>query len=73
MSDTLSGILDLVLWRDGGQRQARRNAWRAMVDDNVRARARADAEAAMRVEVAAAATPVSSTHGAHGEGRLLSR
>jgi len=50
MHDFLSaveGLADLVLWRDGGQRQARRNAWRAMVVDNARARARAEAEAAL--------------------------
>ena len=70
MNDTVNGLLDLVLWRDGGQRQARRNAWRAMVADNVRARARADADAALRAEVAASAVPVSSTHGAQGEGRV---
>jgi hypothetical protein len=69
MSDTLTGILDLVLWRDGGQRQARRNAWRAMVADNIRARERADVADALRAE--AGAGPVSSTHGARGEGRVL--
>ena len=70
MSEALNGLLDLVLWRDGGQRQARRNAWRAMVADNVRARARADADAALRAEAVASAAPVSSTHGAQGEGRV---
>jgi len=71
MSDTLNAFLDLMLWRDGGQRQARRNAWRAMVADNVRARARADAAEALRAETAGVGAPVSSTHGAEGEGRVL--
>lgn len=70
MSDTLTGILDLLLWRDGGQRQARRNAWRAMVADNVRARERAEVADAVRATAAAADRPVSSTHGASGEGRV---
>lgn len=65
MRDALDGILDLVLWRDGGQRQARRNAWAAMVADNVRARARADAEAVLAA-VTREPVPVSSEHGAHG-------
>jgi len=56
-------IADLVLWRDGGQRQARRNAWRAMVADNARARARTEAEEAL------AAPPYPRDHGAGGEGR----
>jgi hypothetical protein len=50
MGDFLSsveGLADLLLWRDGGQRQARRNAWRAMVVDNARARARAEAADAL--------------------------
>ena len=71
MSDTVNAFLDLLLWRDGGQRQARRNAWRAMVADNTRARARADAAEAFRAQAATLATPVSSTHGAEGEGRVL--
>ena len=71
MSDTVNGLLDLLLWRDGGQRQARRNAWRAMVADNVRARARADAAEALRTESGRPAVAVSSTHGAQGEGRVL--
>ena len=60
---SLSSFVDLLIWRDGGQRHARRNAWRAMVADNVRARDRAEAAAAM---------PVSSEHGASGEGRHVS-
>jgi len=72
MSDTLNGLLDLLLWRDGGQRQARRNAWRAMVADNARARARTEAADALRTVTPAMATPVSSTHGTRGEGRVLS-
>jgi hypothetical protein len=49
MRDTirnLNSITDVVFWRDGGQRQARRNAWAAMVADAQRARERADAAAA---------------------------
>ena len=65
MGTTLEGILDLVLWRDGGQRGARRNAWAAMVADNVRARARADAEAVVAA-VSVTGSPVSSEHGARG-------
>jgi hypothetical protein len=45
---SVTGLADLVLWRDGGQRQARRNAWAAMVVDNARARARAEADVAQR-------------------------
>lgn len=52
------GLLDLLLWRDGGQRQARRNAWAAMSDDNRRARDRAEAEAAVNRLLA---EPVSAT------------
>jgi hypothetical protein len=33
------------VWRDGGQRGAKRNAWQAMAADNVRARDRAEAVA----------------------------
>jgi hypothetical protein len=33
------------LWRDGGQRGAKRNVWQAMAADNVRARDRAEANA----------------------------
>jgi hypothetical protein len=72
MRDTLvniGGIVDLLLWRDGGQRQARRNAWRAMVADNVRARERADAADAVRAATSVSSGPVSSGHGARGEGR----
>ena len=50
MGQTVVGMTWTVvatLWRDGGQRQARRNAWAAMVADNVRARERADAAAAV--------------------------
>jgi hypothetical protein len=50
MGDFLSSVgalADLLLWRDGGQRQARRNAWRAMVVDHARARARAEAADAL--------------------------
>ena len=44
---SISSLAELLLWRDGGQRQARRNAWQSMVLDSARARARADADAAM--------------------------
>ena len=37
-----------TVWQDGGQRRARRNAWRAMVDDTARARLREEAEDAVR-------------------------
>jgi hypothetical protein len=53
----LAGLADLLLWRDGGQRGARRNAWRSMVVDRARARARASADAAFAaVEAPSAAT-----------------
>ena len=53
--NAVEGIADLVLWRYGGQRQARRNAWRAMVVDNARSRARSEAaEALLRVDHAVA-------------------
>jgi hypothetical protein len=51
MEQTVLGItrwVALTLWRDGGQRGARRNAWRAMVDDTQRSRERAEVEAALR-------------------------
>lgn len=50
MEQTIRGItrwVGLSLWRDGGQRGARRNAWRAMVDDTQRSRERAEVEAAL--------------------------
>jgi len=50
MRETVAGVAGWVvttLWRDGGQRQARRNAWAAMVNDSQRARARAEAAAAV--------------------------
>jgi hypothetical protein len=65
---SVSSFVDLLLWRDGGQRHARRNAWRAMVTDNVRARERSEAAAALP----ASSSAVSSTHGASSEGRHLS-
>jgi hypothetical protein len=64
---SVSSFVDLLLWRDGGQRHARRNAWRAMVADNIRARERAEAAAALP-----ASSAVSSEHGASSEGRHLS-
>jgi hypothetical protein len=51
----ISGLAEIVLWRDGGQRQARRNAWAAMVSDARRARDRAEAETAV-ARVTATAT-----------------
>jgi hypothetical protein len=51
MEQTVLGItrwVALTLWRDGGQRGARRNAWRAMADDTQRSRERAEVEAALR-------------------------
>ena len=45
---SISSLADVLFWRDGGQRRARRNAWAAMVVDNARARARGDAEQALR-------------------------
>jgi hypothetical protein len=65
MGASFEGILDLILWRDGGQRGARRNAWAAMVADNVRARARSDADAVLAA-MSPITTPVSSEHGARG-------
>lgn len=50
MRETLRGIgslADLALWRDGGQRQAKRNAWAAMVADSRRSRERAEVAAAI--------------------------
>jgi hypothetical protein len=44
---SISSLAEILLWRDGGQRHARRNAWAAMVVDSARARARAEAEAAL--------------------------
>jgi len=50
MRETLrnvSSLAEIVLWRDGGQRQARRNAWAAMVADANRSRERAEVAAAV--------------------------
>jgi hypothetical protein len=50
MRDTLrsvTSLAEIVLWRDGGQRRSRRNAWAAMAADTRRARERADAAAAV--------------------------
>jgi hypothetical protein len=44
---SISSLAESVLWLDGGQRQARRNAWAAMVTDAQRARERVDAAAAV--------------------------
>lgn len=44
---SLSSLAEFVLWRDGGQRQARRNAWAAMAVDTRRSRERAEVAAAV--------------------------
>ena len=44
---SLGSLTEIVLWRDGGQRQARRNAWAAMVTDARRSRERAEVAAAV--------------------------
>ena len=59
----LTERIAFTLWPEGGQGRARRNAWRAMVDDNARARLRA--EAATAVEAAAAVDAAAAT--ARGE------
>jgi hypothetical protein len=51
MEQTILGLtrwVALTVWRDGGQRTARRNAWAAMASDTQRARQRAEVEAALR-------------------------
>ena len=63
MEQTILGItrwVALNVWRDGGQRGARRNAWAAMSGDNARARQRAEVDAALR-RIAEQAAPV-TTH-----------
>jgi hypothetical protein len=52
----LAAVGEILLWRDGGQRQARRNAWTAMVVDTGRARERADAAAAFAGSIAGTPT-----------------
>jgi hypothetical protein len=57
--------LVVAFWPDGGQGQARRNAWSAMVADTKRARERASAEAVVQGVVAAqeaARVPVAIGH-----------
>jgi hypothetical protein len=44
---SIGSLAEIARWRDGGQRQSRRNAWAAMVSDAQRARERADAAAAV--------------------------
>jgi len=59
VEQTILGItrwVALNVWRDGGQRGARRNAWAAMVSDNARSRQRADVDAALRRIAEQAAT-----------------
>ena len=62
---SISSLAEILLWRDGGQRQARRNAWASMVADSARARARADAETAFRQQPQASlpATPIRTLAG----------
>ncbi len=43
----IGGLAELVFWIDGGQRQARRNAWAAMAADTRRSRERAEVAAAV--------------------------
>ena len=43
--------LAMTVLPHGGQRSARRNAWAAMSEDNLRAKARRDADAAMAYAV----------------------
>ncbi len=65
MEQTILGItrwVGLGLWRDGGQRGARRNAWRAMVDDTQRSRERSEVEAALRRIADQAATTAATAH-----------
>jgi len=57
---SLGRLTEIVLWRDGGQRQARQNAWAAMVADARRSRERA--------EVAAAVEHISWQDGSRTEG-----
>jgi len=60
---SITSLADVFLWRDGGQRGARRNAWAAMVVDNARARARAEAEHALTVaSPAVTPTPAAAGH-----------
>ncbi|HET7312293.1 MAG TPA: hypothetical protein VFJ17_13310 [Mycobacteriales bacterium] len=66
MEQTILGItrwVALAMWRDGGQRGARRNAWRAMVDDTQRSRERAEVESALRVIAEQPATSPVATRG----------
>ena len=44
---TIGSLTELLLWRDGGQRQSRRNAWTAMAADTRRSRERAEVAAAV--------------------------
>ena len=60
MEQTIVGITRWVvlnIWRDGGQRGARRNAWVGMAADTARSRERAEVEAAL-VRLAEQAGPV---------------
>jgi len=44
----ISRWVALNLWRDGGQRAARGNAWAAMAGDKVRSREREEVDAALQ-------------------------
>lgn len=57
---SISSLAELVFWIDGGQRQARRNAWASMATDARRARERA--------EVAAAVEQLNWPHGSRTQG-----
>jgi len=51
VQQTIAGItrwVTLNLWRDGGQRGARRNAWAGMTSNSARSRQRAEVDAALR-------------------------
>jgi hypothetical protein len=62
MAEMLQGVVRIV-WSDGGQRVARRNAWAAMAANAKRARERAEADAAMTAEIAGYEMWVASAHG----------
>ena len=57
---SVAADLAMLMWNDGLQGTARRNAWRAMVEDSKRARDRASAETSV-----AAAQPVEAMALAH--------
>jgi hypothetical protein len=55
---SISSLADVLLWRDGGQRHARRNAWASMSVDARRARERAEAQAAVDAVPTSRAVPL---------------